>query len=575
MPNTTFFTTERKNENPVLIIDQEGVIGGRLVYKIKDELTIVLVSKKSPQELENLIHIPFSKHLPKIPDNTYSAIIIIDENLKLNNTSLKPLIKKAKKDKTIVFFGINYLSITDNFFVNTISPSDNVKLGILGDVFTSDSVLHGNNQINKYLTSIRSTGKINIPGDGTKETHPVFIDDVVSAIVEICFAGAKEKTFYILPKNIITNLSLATDFKKVFPEIKLDFTKENTPVKTNRFTLQGKYVFGEKYNLIEKIKTINIERIEGFEKQKISNSRATKNSVFLTFLFFVTLLILPIISMLLFSATGKYFVKQAQVNLTGGNNKNAEILSQISLNSFFLSNITSNIFRQEVGNFVNNNAVSELSKDILNNYNLSRVNYNYSVFLNMINSIIIGESTTPAKDFTIATDALDVSNQILVQNRNIDVFDNAWKNDANIFEFTSSTVNFWPEILGFSGKKYYLVLLKDNQPVGSNSGGMSYYAILKADNGKISNTPLNIDSPKNSSISAIFSSVKSKITINGIVVVDKNLTKTILSLINQINNNNLINNNAITLFINGLKEKHIVLFLENPIAQAAFKLNGY
>jgi hypothetical protein len=575
MPNTTFFTTERKNENPVLIIDQDGTIGEKLVYKIQEELTIVLVSKKSPKEVKNLIHIPFSKHLPKIPDNTYSAIIIIDEDLELNYISLKTLISKAKKDKTIVFFGINYYSITDKFFVSTISPNDNVKLGILGDIFTNDSILHDNNQINKYLTSIKNTGKINIPGDGTSETFPVFLDDVVGAIIEICFSGAKEKTFYMLPKNIITNLSLATDFKKVFPEIKLDFTKESAPTKNNKLALQGKYVFGEKYNLIEKIKTINIEKIEGFEKQKINNSKTTKNSLFLTLLFFIVLLILPAISTLLFSATGEYFVKQAQINLVNGNNQNAEILSQVSLSSFFLSNINSNIFRQEVGSLGNFGETFGINKNNLSNYNLSRVYYNYSVFLNKLSSVVVGKSSAPSKDFAIATNALDTSNLILVQNLNVDFFSNAWKNNTNVFEFTAATVNFWPEILGFNGKRNYLVLLEDNQQSVLNSRIMNYYTVLKADNGKISKVTLNTDLPKYSSISAILSSAKSKVTINGIVVIDKNFTKEILRIINNSKNNNLINNNTISLFINGLKEKQIIIFLENPIAQAALNLSGY
>src|SRR3989338_2242443 len=69
-------------KNSILVIDRMGLIGEPLSLKLSKEFFVVFVSRKNvglDMEKPNLIHVPFSKKFPEIPDNKFSNIIFIDE----------------------------------------------------------------------------------------------------------------------------------------------------------------------------------------------------------------------------------------------------------------------------------------------------------------------------------------------------------------------------------------------------------------------------------------------------------------------------------------------------------------
>ena len=204
MTHSALFTTEKRKENPVLIVDRKGIIGEKLAKRISGESVAVLVSAKTPSLSSNILHVQFKNHFPTIPDNIYSHIIIIDEELNFHKKTYETFFKKAKKDGAQLFVGINHLLLTQKNYLKYFAREDIVKLGVFGDIFTDDVLIEADNKVGRMILDIKKEWKINIPGDGTDEVLPVLLEDLVNSVLEICFSDFKDKIFYIFPKNKIT-----------------------------------------------------------------------------------------------------------------------------------------------------------------------------------------------------------------------------------------------------------------------------------------------------------------------------------------------------------------------------------
>ena len=88
-----FETTEKKHEYPILIVDKLGILGEALAKEISSESLVIFVSSRKIEN-DNIIHIPYVKKIPTIPDNTYSHIFIIDEYGVISKEFISSFIKK-------------------------------------------------------------------------------------------------------------------------------------------------------------------------------------------------------------------------------------------------------------------------------------------------------------------------------------------------------------------------------------------------------------------------------------------------------------------------------------------------
>src|SRR3990167_10139318 len=117
MKKPALFTDSKKTELPILIIDKKGTVGKELADKLSKESLVILLRNKETK-LENVIHIPFLKKVPQIPDNTYYVQILIDEQMEFSKDLMKAFIKKAQKDNSILVLVIN-INFTDQELIST------------------------------------------------------------------------------------------------------------------------------------------------------------------------------------------------------------------------------------------------------------------------------------------------------------------------------------------------------------------------------------------------------------------------------------------------------------------------
>ena len=96
--------SEEKNK-PILIVDKIGVLGRLIASELSKDLLVLLVSggRKFDEDSRNIIHIPYLKKFAAIPDNTYSYIVIFDENDSGVEESFPAFIKNWRGFKTLHF----------------------------------------------------------------------------------------------------------------------------------------------------------------------------------------------------------------------------------------------------------------------------------------------------------------------------------------------------------------------------------------------------------------------------------------------------------------------------------------
>jgi hypothetical protein len=336
-------------KNIILIIDRVGLIGKSLAHKISKEFLVIFVSQEASglgTENKNIVCVPFFKKIPRIPDGKYSHVIFInddDENLDL----LPIVIKKAREVNAHFIFAQNVF-VKGKYPINKILRLYNSgKIVFYGDVFDSKlsfNQLMVKSTVNKYLYQAQKFGKIQIPGEGMGETYPVFLDDVVDGLISLMFGSYKHFLFYLFQKHPISELSLVHMIQRANPEVMVDFIKKESKIIKLTIPVNGISILSEKYTLAKRIREVDIKK-----KIDVKNIVFRKNiSSFRKIVSFmiwvlILLLILPFVSMLLFSFLGKSMFNYAGGEMNGGNLVSAKSSLHLSKILFNLEKQSANI----------------------------------------------------------------------------------------------------------------------------------------------------------------------------------------------------------------------------------------
>ena len=464
----------KKNDSPILIVDRVGIIGESLTNKLKDEATIVFVSEKLIT-LENTIHIPLGKKFPAIPDNTYSHIFVVDD-MSIRE-SMPRFLEKARADRA----GFVFITSVLEESVELIDKITNLKGKIVffGDVFPKN-LFSGKLNIsivNKFINQTRMRGRIDIPGDGTAVTYPVFFDDLITGILESAFGNNEEKVFYLFSKHGVTYLTLAHMIQKANPNITIDFTLEDVKKEINVRSeglpnvRQGKYLLSDKYNLEARIKKLDLEISNTLEDQKNEQLKERNERSlgfpFKIFIFcFLFLLFLPLITTIFFSFLGFQSLATLKTYLQKNEIDKAQKSANFAKTYFDLADLTSTPFLFEA-NFIGQGEKIEKLKDKIiqgQTISLGGIYFFNALKSNNLNSlknalVIFQKEPESAKYFGP---------------------------DESLVKFASNTMSVWPQVAGFDEKKTYLVLFQDKSELRPTGGLIDSYGILKVENGKVS-----------------------------------------------------------------------------------------
>lgn len=492
MNHTALISLEKKHEYPILIIDKKGILGESLAYQLKSESLVILVSKSITNQDENILHIPFVKKFPVVPDNMYSHIFLIDENLEVSKNIIKPFIKKAKNDNAFLIVAVNAEFANEEFIKTTLAFYENTKVVVIGDIFSQNEIYNPKTQVNKFIYQAKTLGKIEVPGDGGEETQPVFFEDAVLGILEAAFSQDKNyKLYYLFPKHKTTLLMLAHMFQKKDPDLKISFTSENKTKEKNIFIPKedGKYLLSETYNILDKIKKINFQNLK-VEERSYKNYKEKGNSrgfnFSFVFIFLISFLTLPLITTLLFAFIGfnsLFLVKNA---FNKNNFEVSKSSAAFSLESFKIAQKSAEILEEEANFIGQRKKIEEFKKKIDLGKEVSSAIVSIVSAAEKYKKIAKNLSKNPSEDFLEAQTEFKNALYIYSKEKESGVIPDFIKTKlTDIIDISSATIDFWPDIFGFNGQKTYLVLFQNNMELRPGGGFIGSYAILTLEKGRV------------------------------------------------------------------------------------------
>jgi len=574
---SAFVTSEKNDENPILIVDRLGVIGDVLLEQLKDESLIVFVSQKKPSSPSNVVHIPFFKKNPTVPDNKYSHIFVVDDGTNATKDSLSSFIKKAQYDRAVFLFATHILRINEQFVSEIPGLYQKAKIAVFGDIFCKNIVYDTRFIVNKFIYQAQNYHKIDVPGDGTSVSYPVFLDDVVEGIFKAVFGeGENKNLFYLFPKHGVTSISLAHMLQKANPALHIDFVKEKKSDQKNYiFSTESVYLLSENYALEDRIKEIDIKEKQALESAAPhDNSQKEERSMALPFLWLifclVFFLLLPLIATLGFSFLGMESLKSAKSSLDKGDFAAIEKSIYFAKNSFSLAQNALTILSSE-SQLLNKQALlNKLADNIETGKNVSTAGtYLLSASKSLTRAFSGGAEST--SNFIDASNYL--KNAIVIfekEKTRGGSFSDITKNLDPLINFTSNTIDIWPDLLGFNNKKIYLVLFQNNMELRPGGGFIGSYGLLSLDKGKIvdfsihdvydadgqltghveppfairrhlasvnlymRDSNFDVDYINDAAAAARFLSLTTKQMVNGVIGVDVSFVKNILSAMGQV-----------------------------------------
>ncbi len=496
MTTPALITTEKKNELPVLIVDKVGLIGEALAENIKQESLVILVSGKNIED-PNIIHVPYLRKIPTIPDNSYSHIFLVDESGVISKNILMPFIKKAKHDDSELILILRREMAESNLSTEYLSSYEKSKLVLTGDVFAKDYIFDKTTHINRFIKDVKENKKIDVPGNGIIDTSPIFLDDVIWGILQVGFIEKdEEKLFLLYPQENHTLLSVARAFQKKDPNVKIDFVPEITSIAPVHVQ-GGKFITEQNYDLESRIRQIDFEKDifeeahrEEAKEQSFNIILPKKLNVLLTAFILTTALVilLPIIFTLSFALLGGLFLQGAKAQVEATRLDSAKNFLEASYYAFSLSQSSYSLIDKEAQFFGLQNKTAGLQSKIEQGRETSKAAVNIFTSIKELQLMLSGESNASEKEFIGLIDEIKSSLVYYQKQKQLgNIPASLDKNLGGIINLSSATIESWPELFGFKGGKKYLVLLQNNMELRPGGGFIGSFALVSIDKGKVVN----------------------------------------------------------------------------------------
>ncbi len=484
-------TSEDNRSFPILIIDKKGLVGSALANKLKEQFLVVLVSGHMLEFHNNIVHIPYRKKVPVIPDNSYSHIFVIYNGEEEVLEMLPSLIKQANNTGGRVFFLTTLIHSSEQLFKRLSHHLyHSMKVILYGEVF--DENITSPNMVNLFIHQARTYGRVVIPNEGIGKLYPVSLEDLLIVIIAASFSReAKGGNHFAFPRHPFTEITVARVFQKINPDLKIDFSKRKIRNYNYYIPEVGDYAYSN-YNLEEGLKRINLgPSSREFSSEKKNDSlprQKIRMNPRLILLLILAVFVLPILFIAITATVGTVFASQSIREAERGQFESASRLGSYASTSFNGSLAAAQAYfpadffiKETKERFVTNIKTGKELADI----EVSLFD-SLATFSDIYNNKLGGD---PKDEFVHAL--ADVKNTLLkleeikVQNQ-LPANLQAKLNDSSyMITLLENTIDTFPQILGFEGNKKYLLLFQNNMELRPGGGFIGSYATVDVKNGRI------------------------------------------------------------------------------------------
>ncbi|RJQ38444.1 DUF4012 domain-containing protein [Candidatus Microgenomates bacterium] len=495
----------------ILVLDKGEIIGNSLAEKLSElfvNKAIVLVSKIGGKEFKNKLYIPYHKRIPSIPHGIYSLIFLVFQGEKDLINSLPQFAEKVEKQKGRIIFIIPIAFVNEDL-IRKLSYIRNLQTVMVGDLF-SEIFEKTDQEIGSFFAAAKKGGSIILAGLGMEKIYPVALEDVVLGILDISLKPQGSKIYSFFPKDIPTKLATLRIFRKINPNLKIDFSKESKKQK-KELQIEGEYYLGEKYPLEQKIRQVlekfNLDEAEAkrpVKKNKFSNFKIPlKNNLFFVLMFFLFLLTLPLISSIFFIFLGGYELRSVKIEIEKSNLSRARKSADFAKTFFNFADKSNQIYLMETKVIGNPEILGQglLKKGIKLGQDVSGVAVDLANAYEKLVKVGSGKSNNPKEDFVFALNSLkntmtsfqQIKTEIGAEDTKRFLPKGILPNQEieNLIRVISSSIDVFPNIFGLDGEKHYLILFQNNMELRPGGGFIGSYGLLTLDKGKVRSFVIN------------------------------------------------------------------------------------
>lgn len=466
-----FVADEKKDKLPILIVDKTGKMGMEFAEKLSEQFLIILVSTHTLDVTQNTIHVPYRKKVPSIPDNNYSHIFVFYNGESEVLDLLPALAQKANATNGKLTFITPLLFSSSRLFTYLSAHQFlHAQVIVYGEIFESQWTDH--NMVNIFFHQKRLYGRIEVPYDPGK-LYPVALPDVFDAIIHEAFGDKKNKQpLLVFPRHPLSEISIARMLHKKNPTLKIDFKKYKGKPPVYYIPKQGEYFFND-YPLEERLyraeKTYKPKLVAQGEKRKHYQRRPVILKKRHLFLGMLVAFFLPIITVLFVGVlgVGAFYLSFTKI-------EKGELETALTLANFSQASLT----------------ISKPYVPRLNTfYKLVSIETDTLYGATLLKQIAEKKSSDPKNNFMEAI-AIFKNSLISIQKMKAEgelpqQVEIRLARLEKILTPLENTVDSFPFLLGFEGKRQYLVLFQNNMELRPGGGFIGSYGMLSLDRGRV------------------------------------------------------------------------------------------
>jgi len=492
-------TSEEVTKLPILIVDKKGFIGTALAKILRDQFLVVVVTAQEQEKHDNVVHIPYRKKIPVIPDNAYSHIFVIYNGESELLDMISAFEEKAEAVKARLLFITSLLYSSKEVFAKLHRQSYPLLQSVIyGETF--DNAITEANQMNFFIHQARAYGRIEVPKEGLGILYPILLDDALTSIVSLVFAVEKPKEIiYLFPHHVLNEITVARIIQKIDPLIKIDFSKKKSPVRRYYIPPDGLYFFRD-YNVEDRLRKIDLSRVtrKPFVSQKkihlkLIEPQSGQNRMRLFVVILLAVFVAPVVVALFCALIGGGFLAFSVKQAEGGHLSSAQSSAVVAQGSFATAQTL--VPSLLLGLWILPTQTNQFSETMQNGETIATTEISFVQAIQTMKNIYEGKSLDPKDDFIQSISTIKntlVTLQKLEAENNLPsvILEKIHSMDDTI-NLAEETIDTWPDILGFDGSRTYLVLFQNNMELRPGGGFIGSYGILPINNGKIGKLQVN------------------------------------------------------------------------------------
>ncbi len=488
------FFTDKNAKLPILIVDKKGFIGGKLASLLSEKFLVVVVTAAMIPAHKNIIHVPYHRRIPIIPDHPYSHFFVVYNGESEMMDLLSSFAAKAQETSAQLLFIMSLLHSSPKMHKMLARyNSYPIHTVLYGEPFATTSLFP--NAGSRLLHEAQLHERVEVANSGLDALYPIYLDDIIHGILSIAFnAGKKFELFYVFPSYPISQISFSRMIQKHAPLLKIDF-KKHTSRSANYFIPSGgtylypNYDLGIRIGLFtfvhkEKpdVKRKKIVKVKEFDPE----ARSRNIAVLLTLA--LSLFIAPIIITLLLALSGAGLLSWSLKQAEAGNIVNSQRIATAADYSFVATEslipglmLPMALFPDQTGQF---------AQSIKTGREVIVVEQDSLMALQLLQDIASKRSNDPKDDFLKATaimkNTLLTLQKLQAENTLPEVAQKKLVGYRGALRLAEGTIDMWPSLFGFEGKKKYLVLFQNNMELRPGGGFIGSFGMTSVMNGEFS-----------------------------------------------------------------------------------------